>query len=95
MATFNVSAFSFSANADFEEYKIKVVPSESSLENAGTQIPVTSGSTNTSGTEGGYKADTAINVTINGADLEAASSGDGVKIIKVFVKNAAGTWSVA
>ena len=59
------------------------------------RIPVTSGSTNTSGTEGGYKADTAINVTINGADLEAASSGDGVKIIKVFVKNAAGTWSVA
>lgn len=95
VATFNVSAFSFSANADFEEYKIKVVPSESSLENAGTQIPVTAGSTNTSGTEGGYKADTAINVTINGADLEAASSGDGVKIIKVFVKNAAGTWSVA
>ena len=95
VATFNVSAFSFSANADFEEYKIKVVPSESSLENAGAQIPVTAGSTNTSGTEGGYKADTAINVTINGADLETASAGDGVKIVKVFVKNAAGTWSVA
>lgn len=95
VATFNVSAFSFSANADFEEYKIKVVPSESSLENAGTQIPVTAGSTNTSGTAGGYKADTAINVTINGADLETASAGDGVKIVKVFVKNAAGTWSVA
>ena len=34
-------------------------------------------------------------VTINGADLETASAGDGVKIVKVFVKNAAGTWSVA
>ena len=34
VATFNVSAFSFSANVDFTEYKIKVVPSESSLENA-------------------------------------------------------------
>ena len=35
------------------------------------------------------------NVTVKGADLEAASSGDGVKIVKVFVKNAAGTWSAA
>lgn len=30
-----------------------------------------------------------------GTDLETASSGDGVKIVKVFVRNAAGTWSVA
>ena len=47
------------------------------------------------GTAGGYKKATAINVTIKGADLATASSGDGTKIIKVFVKNAAGTWSVA
>lgn len=93
--TFDTSAFSFTADVDFEEYKIKVVPSESSLENAGTLIPTTNGSTNTSGTVGGYKKNTAINVTINGADLEVASAGDGVKIVKVFVKNVAGTWSVA
>ena len=62
---------------------------------AGTQIPATGGSTNVSGTAGGYKKNTAINVTVKGADLEAASSGDGVKIVKVFVKNAAGTWSAA
>lgn len=43
----------------------------------------------------GYKKATAIDVTIKGADLATASSGDGTKIIKVFVKNAAGTWSVA
>lgn len=60
-----------------------------------TVIPTTSGSTNTSGSEGGYEADTNIQVTINGTDLETASSGDGVKIVKVFVRNAAGTWSVA
>lgn len=95
VASFNTSAFSFTSDVDFEEYKIKVVPSESSLESAGTQIPTTAGSTNTSGKAGGYKAQTAINVTINGADLETASAGDGVKIVKVFVKNAAGTWSVA
>ena len=82
-------------DVDFEEYTIRVVPATSSLHTAGTQIPTTGGSTNVSGTEGGYKKNTAINVTVKGADLEAASSGDGTKIVKVFVKNAAGTWSAA
>lgn len=91
---FDTSAVSFRANVAFTEYKVKVVPSQSSLEDAGTQIPTDGGSVNTSGT-GEYEADTAINVTLRGADLEAASSGDGVKIVKVFVKTAAGTWSVA
>ena len=63
--------------------------------NDGTVIPTTAGSTNTSGSDGGYEADTNIQVTIKGTDLETASSGDGVKIVKVFVRNAAGTWSVA
>ena len=95
VSNFNVCAFSFTSDVDFEEYTVRVVPNESSLHNAGTQIPITDGSTNTSGTAGGYTKNTAINVTINGADLETASSGDGTKIVKVFVKNAAGTWSVA
>lgn len=92
---FDTSAFSFTSDVDFEEYVIKVVPSSSSLHDAGTQIPTTGGSANTSGSAGGYKKATAINVTIKGADLATASSGDGTKIVKVFVRNAAGTWSVA
>lgn len=92
---FNSAVINFTADADFEEYKVCVVPASSSLQNAGTIIPITNGSENTSGNAGGYAADTNIAVTINGADLEAASAGDGVKIIKVFVRNAAGTWSVA
>ena len=92
---FNKSILSFTADVDFEEYKVCVVPTTASTENAGTVIPVAGGSVNTSGTEGGYKADTNIQVTINGADLEKASSGDGAKIVKVFVRIAAGTWSVA
>lgn len=92
---FDTCAFSFTSDVGFEEYTVRVVPSTSSLHDAGTQIPTTGGSTNTSGTAGGYKKATAINVTIKGADLATASSGDGTKIIKVFVKNAAGTWSVA
>ena len=81
-------------NVAFTEYKIKVVPSKSSLHDAGTLIGTTNGSTNMSAT-GTFKANTAISCKIYGKDLEAASSGDGEKIIKVFVKNAHGTWSVA
>lgn len=90
----NVASFSFVVDCDFVEYKVKVVPSVSSLESAGTVIGTTNGSTNMSAT-GTFSADTAITCTITGADLESASSGDGSKIIKVFVKNSAGTWSQA
>ena len=92
---YDAAAFSFVCDVDCEAYTVRVVPAPSSLHTAGTQIPATGGSTNVSGTAGGYKKNTAINVTVKGADLEAASYGDGVKIVKVFVKNAAVTWSAA
>lgn len=91
----NVATFSFVSDVDFAEYKVKVVPATASLQDAGVQIGTTNGSTNMSGSAGGYKANTSITCKIYGADLETASSGDGNKIIKVFVKNNAGTWSVA
>ena len=75
--------------------KVCVVPANSSEQDAGTLTPTTGGSINTSGNEGNYPATTNIQVTINGTDLESASTGDGVKIVKVFVKTAAGIWSVA
>ena len=85
---FNKAIISFTADVEFAEYKVCVVPQNSSTQDAGAVIP-------TSGGAGSYPASTPIQVTILGADLETASSGDGVKIVKVFVKNAAGTWSVA
>lgn len=90
----NVATFSFTSDVAFTEYKIKVVPSKSSLHDAGTLIGTANGSTNMNAT-GTFKASTAISCKVYGKDLEAASSGDGEKIIKVFVKNAHGTWSVA
>lgn len=90
----DVATFSFTSDVAFTEYKIKVVPSKSSLHDAGTLIGVANGSTNMSAT-GTFKASTAISCKIYGKDLELASSGDGEKIIKVFVKNTVGTWSVA
>lgn len=90
---FNLAVINFMSDIAFEEYKVCVVPATSSTQEAGTIIPDDNGSINTSGSEGGYEADTNIQVTISGTDLKAASSGDGVKIVKVFVRNAAGTWS--
>ena len=90
----NVATFSFTSDVAFTEYKIKVVPSKSSLHDAGTLIGTVNGSTNMNAT-GSFKASTPITCKIYGKDLEVASSGDGEKIIKVFVKNAHGTWSVA
>lgn len=92
---FNQSVFNFTCDVEFEEYKVCVVPVNSSTQDAGVIIGTDNGSQNTSGSAGSYPASENIKVTITGADLEAASTGDGVKIIKVFVKNAAGTWSVA
>lgn len=93
VAGFDMAVVNFMSDIAFEEYKVCVVPSTSSTQESGTIIQTTNGSVNTSGNAGSYPADTNIEVKINGADLEVASSGDGLKIIKVFVKNAAGTWS--
>ena len=95
VATFDTAIFNFQADSEFTEYKVCVVPSSASTQDAGTVIPTTAGSANTSGSEGNYEADTNIQVTIKGTDLATASSADGVKIIKVFVLNPAGTWSQA
>ena len=92
---FNKSKIPFTCDVDFAEYKVCVVPQTSSTQDAGTVIPTTAGSINTSGSECSYPKTTPIEVTITGTDLETASSGDSVKIVKVFVKTAAGIWSVA
>lgn len=95
---FNKSIFSFTSDVEFVEYKVCVVPSTISTQEAGTLIGTTGGSSNTSGTKSAeetFPATTPITVTLFGSDVEEASSGDGVKVIKVFVKTAAGLWSNA
>src|SRR5690606_11564042 len=87
-------SFTFSANEDFSEYKVKLVGATGATENTGTTIPTTAGSTNTSGATG-YTSGQVITVTIKGADLETAGAiSDGQKTIKVFVKDTSGLWSV-
>lgn len=89
----NVASFSFSVDTSFVEYKVKVVAASGNAENTGTTIGVANGSTNMSAT-GSFSSATPIDCTIDGADLELAASGDGSKIVKVFVKDSAGNWSI-
>lgn len=94
VATKDTSTFTWSVDDPFEEFKIKVVANAGDAHTSGTQIPTTNGSDDMSGTAGGYPASTNRTATIKGADLEAASAGDGDKIVKVFVRDASGNWSV-
>lgn len=90
----DTSTFNWSVDVPFEEFKIKVVSAAGDLHTTGTQIPTTNGSTDMSGALGGYPAATNRTASVRGADLEAAAAGDGDKIVKVFVRDAAGNWSV-
>ena len=85
--------FSFTSDVNFVEYKVKVVTVESAAHDTGTLLSVANGSSNMFGS-GSFTSGTPINCVVKGSDLEFASSTDGNKIIKVFVKNEAGLWSV-
>jgi hypothetical protein len=86
VATKDESVFSWQADVAFDEYVVMVVSSSGDAKAAGVQIGTGNGSTNVAGAAGAYPATTNISTTINGADLEAASGGDGSKIVKVFVR---------
>jgi hypothetical protein len=92
IATFDTSTVTWSPDEAIQAYKVKVVPSTGSLESAGTLIPTTAGSSNTSG--GSVAAAGTVTTTIKGTDLETASAGDGAKIVKIFIQDTAGNWSV-
>lgn len=94
VAGYDTSVVNFTSTEVFDEYKVCVVSTSAAEEDEGTVIPTTGGSSNTSGNAGDYPASTPIKVTIKAADLETASGGDGAKVVKVFVKDKAGNWSV-
>lgn len=89
----NTSIIGFTADQDFMEYKVGIVAKNTSEQSECTVIGTAGGSKNTSGT-GDYKSADAISVNIIGSDFATAAGGsDGTYIVKVFVKNNAGTWS--
>lgn len=79
----NVATFSFSSSMALKAWTVRLVPSNASAHDAGTQIPTTGGSTNMSGAA--LAANTSKECKIYGADLSSAAGGtDGTYIIKVF-----------
>lgn len=88
----DTTTFSWECGHDFTDYMVRVVPSIGSPREAGVLVGTTHGSTGTAGT-GSFPASTPRTTTVRGADLLAASPGDGSKVVKVFCKDTAGVWS--
>lgn len=84
--------FNFSVDSHCQAWKICVVPNANSTQSQGTTIGATNGSSNMTG--GALAASTTVNCALKGADLAAASAGDGAKVIKVFAQDDAGNWSL-
>lgn len=89
----NTANFSFTSDKDFTQYTVKVVSATSAIHSTGTLIGTANGSTNTSGT-GTFAKGTPISVSIRAEDLEIANSGDGQKLLKVFVLDNSTKWSL-
>lgn len=88
--------FTFTTDVPIKIYEVRVVGTTGASHTTGTIIDVTYGSTNTSGDAGAGTFDSNVNpisVTIMGLDLQTASAGDEIKIIKIFVQDEAGNWS--
>lgn len=91
ISTKDTATVTWQADVHIQAYKVKVVPATNSLHSAGVQIPTTAGSTNVTG--GTTNATTDVTTTIKGTDLETAGA-EGSNIVKIFVQDDAGNWSV-
>lgn len=88
--------FVFKPDSVIQAYKVCAYGSEAAAESGSykdNSIGYEFGSVNMSAT--GISSADPVNAMIKGADLEAASNSDGIKIVVVYVQDLAGTWSVA
>lgn len=83
----HVTVFGWEANVVFDRYEVRAVPTAGSPRAAGPQIGTAHGSANVSGV-GTFASEVPISTSVTGGDLEAASPGDGQKVVKVFVRSA-------
>jgi hypothetical protein len=84
--------FSFTVGSEaITAWEVAVVANAGSVRGSGTVIGNTNGSTGVSG--GALNAATVQPVVLDARDLQAASAGDGTKVVKVFVRDASGSWS--
>lgn len=90
----DTASFQFSCNQSYVAFKVKLVGGTGATESQGTPIPTAGGSTGVTGS-GTFTSATVNTVTLKTADLETAGANiNGANIIKVFVQEQAGTWSV-
>lgn len=84
--------FSFTVGSEaISAWEVAVVANSGSVRGSGTVIGTANGST---GVSGGALAAAAVQaVSLDARDIQAASAGDGTKVIKIFVQDAAGNWS--
>jgi hypothetical protein len=86
--------FTFTVDVDTMAYKVKVVPTPVATHDQGVQLPNAGGSINVEH-GGDTPAETPIEVTVTGTDLQTAVGADGEYTIKVFAQEAGtGYWSV-
>ena len=76
-------SYQFSPNEAIQAWKIKLVPSSSSIHTAGTQIE----------SGGAVSANADVTGTITSAEIITAGGAGGDNIIKVFAQDSAGNWS--
>ena len=88
----NTASFTFTPDMDISEWKVCYVSTESATQESGTVIGTTNGSTNMTGATS--DANQPVTCSIKGEDLFTAYGSDKVGIIKVFIKNTLGVWSV-
>lgn len=80
------------SDSAYSAFEVAVVATGASARGTGVVIGGANGSTNVSG--GAGPAATTVNTSIDGRDLQAASAGDGTKVVKIFVQDAnTGNWS--
>lgn len=94
MAQKDTASFQFSCNQSYVAYKVKLVANTGATNTEGAPIPTAGGSTNVTGS-GAFTSATVHTITLKTADLESAGANmNGANIIKVFVQEDSGTWSV-
>lgn len=92
-AGYRTCTFDWTPSVDVVQYQVRVVPSLGSSAAGGSPVGVLHGSTNVAAT-GAFLAGAPVHTSIDAADLEAASPGDGQKFVKVYVRDSAGRWSL-
>jgi hypothetical protein len=93
-AGYNEASFQFQVNEPYTAYKVKLVSSVGATHDQGADIPTEGGSTGVTGT-GNFTSANINTVKLRTADLETAGANmNSTNIIKVFVQEESGQWSV-